>query len=112
WVPSAALQSSMTWRSARSGEAPVTLYQPKALRNRALPRVTTLNVSGQVGRKVCGTTDAAARGSSPARFDGMQLLSLTLCQIVVSQVPVCPLAQLGEPPGPGAPILHCRGVVH
>src|SRR5579884_3706017 len=93
-APFCALQSSIMCRSDGSGDPPVTLYQPKAFWKRALARVTTVNDSGQVGRKVCGVTAASLRGSIPDRLDGMQVLSLNVCHIVVSHVPCWPLSQL------------------
>src|SRR5262249_47000528 len=89
----------------------VALYQPKAFLKRAVPREMTVNVCGQVGWKVSGRICASATGSRPLRLEGMQLLSLTLCQTVVSHVPFVPGSQLGEPPGQGGPMLQMAGCV-
>ena len=88
----------------------MTLYQPKALRNRAVPRLTTLNVKPQVGVKVSGVSAPSCHGSRPVRWVGMQVLSLTAWKSVVSQVPV------GTTHGPGGghagPMLQPAPPVH
>src|SRR5260370_33237298 len=102
----------MTCRSLAAGRAPVTLYQPNAEWNSAVPRDATVKVSPQVGWTVSGVVRASATGSRPLICDGMQLLSLTVCQMVVSHVECLPSSQLVEPPGQGAPTLQAPTVEH
>ena len=82
-----------------------TLYQPNTSRNIAVPRLTTVKVRAQLGRNVSGVIAASLAGSRPARFDGMQVLSLNECESVVSHVAVFPS---GHEPGAehGAPATH------
>src|SRR5947209_6979812 len=105
----------MTCRSDGGGAAvlgDVTLYQPKTLLKRAPPRLTTVKVSAHVGWNVSGVVLASATGSRPASSDGMQLLSLGACHIVVSQVACLPSSQVVEPPGQGAPMLQVPAREH
>ncbi len=76
-APSGVSQVIIGTSSAVVGRWPVTLYQPKMFLKRAVPRLTTSNVTGQVGVKVSGVSAPSCHGSRPSSTDGMQVLSLT-----------------------------------
>ncbi len=107
-VPGPASQGSITCRSSAVGSLPVTLYQPKAFSKSAVPRLTTVKVSEQVGLKVSGSVAASARGSRPSLWLGMHVLSLNTWYIRLSQVPFMPSSQ--EPSlSQTAPMLQTPG---